>query len=370
MRVLLTLRTWFKSSRARATRAAGREDERWDVRLHRHEPAERGAKPADRIRDAEHTLPEQALDKRRALVCCLAALCLSAAGAGAEPLRDARGRPVTPSDASRIVSIGSSVTETLYALGLEERIVAVDTTSTFPDRVRSKPNVGYMRALSPEGVLSLDPTLIVAVEGSGPPEVVTLLERSTVPFVLVPDPKSLEGALAKIALVARAVGKEEEGSALAAVVRQDAATLAGMLRPIEKRRRALFVLAMRDGSPVTAGENTSAEAMLELAGATNALTGFAGFKPVSAEAVMMAEPDAVVLMSERAHDIAPDALLASPAFADTPAAREHRVVALGGAYLLGFGPRIAHAARDLAAALYPERNLPPLPERPWTRGLP
>ncbi len=80
-------------------------------------------------------------------------------------------------DTSRIVSIGGAITEILYALGLEQRIVAVDSTSFYPPQaLREKPNVGYMRQLSPEGVLGLNPSLILATEGAGPKETVAVLE--------------------------------------------------------------------------------------------------------------------------------------------------------------------------------------------------
>jgi iron complex transport system substrate-binding protein len=55
-----------------------------------------------------------------------------------------------------------------------------------------------------------------------------------------------------------------------------------------------------------------------------------------------------------------------PAFANTPAAKTKTLIGLPGLYLLGFGPRTPHAARDLAAALYPEANIPALPARSWT----
>jgi iron complex transport system substrate-binding protein len=77
----------------------------------------------------------------------------AAARADGPIVRDAAGRTVTVSDASRIVSIGGAVTEILYALGLKDHVVAVDTTSLYPPQaLKEKPNVGYMRSLWAEGV--------------------------------------------------------------------------------------------------------------------------------------------------------------------------------------------------------------------------
>ena len=102
---------------------------------------------------------------------------------------DARDRDVSIENPSRIVSIGGAITEILYALGLEDRIAGVDTTSLFPAAaLREKPNVGYMRQLSAEGVLGLNPSLVFAIEG------VRVRRKSwkcwrrpKVPLVLVPE---------------------------------------------------------------------------------------------------------------------------------------------------------------------------------------
>ena len=114
-------------------------------------------------------------------------------------VRDAAGRAITVNDPSRIVSVGGAVTEILYALGLEARVVAVDTTSLFPPRaLREKPNVGYMRQLSPEGVLGLAPSLILASESAGPKATLRVLEAAAIPFVRVPDHFTGEGIVEKI----------------------------------------------------------------------------------------------------------------------------------------------------------------------------
>ncbi len=153
-------------------------------------------------------------------------------------------------------------------------------------------------------------------------------------------------------------------------VAADLATLAADRAKIIKHRKAVFMLSMGGGAPLLAGERTAAADIFALAGVDNALAGFAGYKPASEESAMAAEPDAVVIMAERGHVMTPDAVFATAAFAGTPAARDRRLIALPGSYLLGFSPRVAHAAQDLAAAVYPELGLAPLPPRPWTIDAP
>jgi iron complex transport system substrate-binding protein len=304
-----------------------------------------------------------------ALVTAFVTICCSAPVLAAVPIAvvDAAGRHVTISDGSRIVSIGGAVTEILYALGLDERIVADDLTSTFPAGAARKPRIGYMRALSPEGVLSVNPSLVLAVEGSGPPEAVDVLEKAGVPFVLVPEAHDAESMARKIEFVADAVGEHERGVALADAVRADLATLAAETAAIAPRRRAVFVLAMAGGSPLVAGSGTAAADMFALAGVDNAVAGMSGYKQASDEAAIGEAPDDVVVMDSGGHGMSAASVFALPAFVGTPAARDGRLVTMDGAYLLGFGPRVAHAARDLAAAIYPERSIPPLPQRPWSK---
>ncbi len=273
-------------------------------------------------------------------------------------------------DTSRIVSVGSAITEILYALGVEDRVVAVDTTSLYPPRAQEKASVGYMRALSAEGVLSVNPSIIIAVQGSGPAEAVAVLEAASVPFILIPEAVDADGVVRKIRAVAAAIGEPARGEALAAAVAADIATLASMRDRIETRRKAVFVLSMGGGSPMVGGRDTGADAIFKLAGIDNALAAMSGYKPASEEAAIAAAPDAVVVMSERSHDLTAEDVFAVPAFAGTPAAEAGRFVSLPGIYLLGFGPRVAHAARDLAASVYPELGLPELPDRPWVDGGP
>jgi iron complex transport system substrate-binding protein len=273
--------------------------------------------------------------------------------------------PADFAKAERIVSIGGGVTEILFALGLADRIIGIDMTSTYPPAAREKPQVGYMRSLSAEGVLSLAPDLVIAVEGAGPNDAIEVLEKASVPFLHVPEAHDGPGAVARIRQIAGLVGRMAEGEALVAALEEDLGALEKIRGAITTHRKAVFVLGMSTGSPLASGTNTAADGIFKLAGVDNALSGFSGYKPASDEAAMAAEPDAIVIMAERAHEMTPEIVFAAPAFAGTPAARDHRLIPLSGSYLLNFGPRVAHAARDLAAAVYPELDLPEIAPRPW-----
>jgi iron complex transport system substrate-binding protein len=291
------------------------------------------------------------------------------ANAGAWTIKDATGRSIEIADTSRIVTVGGAVTEIVYALGFGDHVVAVDITSSFPALVKAKPSVGYMRALSPEGVIALAPKIVLAIEGSGPPDAIEVLSRASVPFVIVPEGHDEAAVLRKVRFIAEALGVPEKGEAMAKQIAKDFAVVAASRAKIATKRSAVFVLAVGNGTPTIAGEQTSAEGIFKLAGVENAIRGMNGYKPATPEATIAAAPQAVVTMVERSHGLGADVMFALPAFAGTPAAKDQRLVPVP-SYYLTFGPRTAHAAQMLAASIYPELSLPQLPPRPWTEAEP
>jgi len=269
----------------------------------------------------------------------------------ARNVKDAAGDDVTLGKLDRILSIGGDVTEIIHELGEGRRVIATDTTSTFPPAVMALPKVGYMRALSTEGVLAQSPDLILASAGSGPPEVVSVLKQSGVAIALVDYNPTAEAIGRKIALIAEILDVKEKGAALAKSIEADLAALEAALAQAP-RPRTLFVLSLIGGRIMTAGAKSSANEIITLAGGTNAVADFNGFKPASAEAIIAAQPEAVVMM-EREGDIGADELFAQEPFSKIPAARTRKLIRMDGSYLLGFGPRTPSAARELAKALHP-----------------
>ncbi|TCU63289.1 iron complex transport system substrate-binding protein [Bradyrhizobium sp. R2.2-H] len=278
----------------------------------------------------------------------------SAAHAAGITVHDARDREVAVNDFGRTVSIGGAITEILYALGLESRLVGVDTTSLYPPAaLRDKPNIGYMRQISAEGVLGLNPTLILAIQGSGPRETMDILETAKVPLVLVPETFSEQGLIDKIKLVGHAMGVDARAECLSAAVGADLAQLRALRAKVTKPVRVMFVMSLQNGRAMVAGHKTAADEIIQLAGATNAVGDYDGYKVISDEAIVAAKPD-VVLSIERGKDsLQADAVYTHPGFALTPVVSNKSFITMDGLYLLGFGPRTATAARDLSVKLYP-----------------
>jgi iron complex transport system substrate-binding protein len=278
-------------------------------------------------------------------------MALAAVAFGATPVLADEAKPV---DSTRLVTVGGAVTEIVFDLGFGDRVVARDTTSLFPEKVHALPDIGYMRALSPEGVLSANPTAILMIEGSGPKETLDVLAKASVPLVTVPEGYDSAAIVAKIAAVGRALGAEAEADALAARVKADvdAAAAEAARIPDAKRKRVLFVLAVRDGKIMAAGSHTAADGILALSGAINATGDFHGYKPLNDEAVIAARPDVILMMSQAGPGVSDDELLANPAVALTPAGKDRKVIRMNSLTLLGFGPRTAEAVRDLTHRLY------------------
>lgn len=275
------------------------------------------------------------------LGCLLAVLVTSAPGVGAQALECGQRAP----DASRIAVAGGSLAEILYALDEGDRIIAADRTATYPAAARALPQIGYVRNLSAEGLLSLQPTLVLGEHDMGPPTVVEQLATLGLDLLIVPESFDIDGIVAKIRCVASAVGREAAGERLAE--RVTAGAITGGAAVAVDAPRGMVLLGLRGGSPVAAGRDSSGSGLLAMAGVRNALGGFEGWKPVSAEALAAAAPAFIVVPHRGIAEAGGrEALLDHPALRLTPAARDGRVVAMDGMAMLGFGPRtVATAAR-------------------------
>ncbi len=253
----------------------------------------------------------------------------------------------------RLVSVDGAITEVLYALGQASRLVGVDTTSRYPPEAQHLPSVGYKRALSAEGLLSLSPTLVLATDDAGPPEVLTQIRSAGVEIRQIADRATLEGLRQKIRTVAGALEVPDRGERLIARVERSLERLQRVIGEVESRPRVLFLLAVGSGIPRSAGRDTPVDTLIRLAGGENVLhQAMSGYKPLSPEAALAARPE-VILISRRSLERLEgiDGVLATAGLAATPAGQARRVIALDGPLLFNFGPRLGTAAEELAGHL-------------------
>jgi iron complex transport system substrate-binding protein len=276
-------------------------------------------------------------------------------GVGLFLLGTLAGQIACAAPAERVVSVGGSVTEIVYALGEGHRLVARDSTSSYPAEAEALPNIGYARALSPEGVLSVSPDLIIASAGAGPVETLDVLKQADIAYAEVPEVYSPAGVIAKIETVAAALGAEDKAKALLGDIAPDleAAHAEAQARAGDAPVRVLFVLSTQGGRIMAGGRNTAADGIIRLSGGINAIDAFEGYKPMTDEAVSATAPDVILAMDRGGdHGVAMEQMASLPALIPTPAAQNGRLVRMDGQSLLGFGPRTADTIRTLSEAFY------------------
>jgi iron complex transport system substrate-binding protein len=261
--------------------------------------------------------------------------------------------PPPATDSSRLAISGGSITEIVYLLNESAKIVAADRTSNYPTAATKLPSIGYVRNLSAEGVLSIEPTLILAENDTGPPIVLDQLRKTGVEIAIIPEQMDAKGIISKVECVASVISADPKSTATAtAKLAQDLAVLERLKnaeRQVETNITVAVILGLDNGQPTVGGINTSANSILEMAGATNAFESFEGWKPVPAESMLEANPD-IIIMPIRSVKMAGglEKILSMQAIKLTNAAMNNRVIAIDGMALLGFGPRTLGVAIDIA----------------------
>lgn len=261
----------------------------------------------------------------------------------------------------RIISLNGTLTELLYEVGYGEKIIGVDVTSTYPQAVQSKTNLGHTRQLNTEAILALNPSLILVDEqGSQSPAIATL-KNSDIKIHVIAIPKTLEGSLEVAQQLEKILGTSFDTKRLEAKIARNKQAIAQILEKNEQRPKVLFIYARGAQTMMIAGTNTFAESMIKFAGGELAIQGIDGFKPLTPEALLQSKPDVILMFDTGLESMAEEGtpqsaleqLLATPGIAQTPAGINKRVVTMEGLYLSGFGPRASDAALELAEALHP-----------------
>ncbi|PZA06356.1 MULTISPECIES: hemin ABC transporter substrate-binding protein [unclassified Meiothermus] len=275
-------------------------------------------------------------------------------------VKDARGQTVTVRSIERIVSLNGVTTEILFALGVGDRVVGRDTSSYYPAAANKLPTVGYQFQLNAEGILALKPTLVLGREDAKPPQVFDQLAAAGVTVVRVPDKPTLEGAKEKIRTIAAAVGQVERGEALVRALERDLLVLRSKQRQatVKKTLKGLFLYLRGTQVTYVCGEGSNPVGMMELAGIANAAKGIKDCQQMTAEAVVAAQPDLIVVFTKGLESIGGlEGLRKLPGVMQTPAGQAGRVVAIDDLYLGGFGPRAGRAALELFIGAYERQGL-------------
>jgi len=249
----------------------------------------------------------------------------------------------------RVLRRGGGVTEIVFAVGRGDAVVAVDTSSTYPaDRLEKLPKVGYVRKLDAEGILSMNPTRVITTEDAGPAVVIEQIKGAGIEVSIVPGESTIEGAKARITAIGELLDAKDAAARVIETLERDLEAVAHNQEHVTDAPKALFIYARGPNVLMVSGAKTPADEMIRLAGATNAVTAFEQFKPLTAEAVVAAAPDFLVMPNKGAESIGGiEGVIALPGVAETPAGKAKKLVTVDDLALLGFGPRMGEALIDL-----------------------
>ena len=222
---------------------------------------------------------------------------------------DNDGLTVTVTSAERIIAVDRSGTlaATVFALGLGDRVIARDTTTDFPEAAALPLITQNGHELAAEAVLALAPTVIVTDRTVGSRDVLAQLREAGIPIVVVTDDRSIEDNGTLIAQVATALGVPEAGQQLTEQLSLETdaviADIAGLAPTDPADRPRVLFLYLRGASSIyyIFGAESGADSLINNLGGIDVATeiGWQGMKPLTAEALVAASPDVLLVMTDR-----------------------------------------------------------------------
>lgn len=273
--------------------------------------------------------------------------------------RFGNSRPST--SAVRAVVISQAYNEIIWDLGAQDQVVGVDYSSTWPPAVRTMTTVGYHRALSAEGILSLHPTVVISDGNIGPPQVVQQLTQLHMPMkTFTAKNTSIEGTKALIREMGAYFHKDAQAAALCTKLDADMAKALDEAKKYTDRPRVavihygrasnVYMLVGASGS----GDSGAAGTMVAWAGGVMAVQKQGMERMASPEVVAEANPD-VVLMTDFGYDRLDGdqtKILALPGVATSRAAQTGRIYRVEEHDLMYFGPSTGEGLSRLIAVIH------------------
>lgn len=268
----------------------------------------------------------------------------------------------TDAKGERLVVISSLYNEVIWALGAQDRVVGVDLSSTYPPEVKKVQTVGYHRALSAEGILSLHPTAIIHDNNIGPPQVVEQLKGLNIPlknFTAKND--SVEGTKALIREMGAYFHKEDRAEELCRTLDSQMAASLEQAKQYKDRPRVAVIHFGRAsnvylvvGKGRGTGDGSAASQLIEWAGGEMAVTAEGMQRMASPEIIAQANPD-VILVTDYGYDRlngSLDQLKELPGVATSNAAKNNRIYRVEENVLMYFGPRSGENVKKVADIIH------------------
>ena len=263
------------------------------------------------------------------------------------------------SDASgrqRVVGVSKQINEYLYEIGAESVLVARDLTSVYPSEIMRLPSVGYHRALSAEGIVSMRPTLVLTDGNVGPDAVLDQVRKVGIPVETLSPGSSLDSAQALMTRLGQRFHHERQADSVLAAwragmdsVRADSAPWAAALMP----RVLIMHFGQINNSYLAVKRGTPADQMLRWAGGVNAVDSAGGMLRLTPELIARLAPDVIIATDvgfDRVGSV--ERFAAMPGVSLTPAAKSGRIHRIDEHDVMYFGPRTPASVRTLAAWLH------------------
>ena len=254
----------------------------------------------------------------------------------------------------RIVIAGGSLTEIVFALGVGDDVVGVDKTSSYPEKVKQLPQIGYWKLLNIEGVLSLKPTLFITLNDVEPDNVIEKVSESKVDVLALQRvPGTIELLYENITKIASKLNKQKEGELLINRIKTNLADLQTKIATHPQKTKVLSLMSM-GGTNSVAGKNTTIDALIAIAGGEN-LANHNSFKSYTAESIIAINPEVIILNKYSIDQLGGlDKINTIPGITETSAFKNNRITIIDDSYLFGIGPRVDEAAKLLFQSFYPE----------------
>jgi len=248
----------------------------------------------------------------------------------------------------RIISLNGAVTEIVAALGHEKDIVGTDVTSTYPETLKkTAKDLGHVRSISIEAIMALQPTIILATDKDMSPELLEKIKKSGIKAAVFTQEFSPEGTKQLIEDVAKALNNTTYE-----VLQQKVDADKENLKRFKTAPKVLFIYARGPGMLMVSGKNTPVEKVITIAGGQNAVTDFEDYKPLTPEALINGNPDVILMFTSGLESVGGvDGALKIKGVDKTNAGKNKKIIAMDGALLSGFGPRLGEAITQLNALL-------------------
>lgn len=254
----------------------------------------------------------------------------------------------------RIITAGSAITETVCALGDCDKIIASDRTSLYPSKIQQLPSIGYRSGINAEGIISLNPTLIIAEKDYVEDAVLSQLSSTNIKLVIIDRRNDINDTKKFIMQIAAVLDRPEEGKKLIQGIEHDIADANILLKLANATPKVLCIYNRGTATVSMAGKETFAE-ILKYVGGVNAIPNAEGYKPLNTEALIAADPEYILMVSSGFESIGGlDGVLKIPGVLQTIAGKEKQIIAIDSLMLTNFGPRIGQAIKELVLLLHPE----------------